>query len=415
MTVPTRTLFAAFGRIGLLSFGGPAAQIAVMHDELVERRGWLTERQFLDALGFCMLLPGPEAMQLATFAGWRQRGWAGGLLAGLLFVLPGAAVIAVLALVYLSYGSVPLVRSIFLGVQAAVVAIVAQALLRLARRALSGPEGWALAALAFLGIFAFAVPFPLIVLGALLWGLARGGAGDEVPAPLPASSGFLRTVAIWLTLWLAPLVVLTVVAPGLLSELGWFFARLAVVTFGGAYAVLAYMAQEVVIARGWISADQMIDALGLAETTPGPLILVTQFVGMLAGHGSGGIPAALAAGAVTLWATFAPCFLWIFAGAPYVTWASSQPRLNAALRAITAAIVGVILNLGLWFAIHVFWSDVSTATFGPVRVPWPEAGSVQPAALALTALAGLLLFGLGRSIPMTLAVTALAALALGGI
>ena len=414
MTVPVATLFAAFGRIGLLSFGGPAAQISVMHDELVERRGWLTEREFLDALGFCMLLPGPEAMQLATFAGWRQRGWAGGLIAGLLFVLPGAAVIAALALIYVSYGSVPAVQSLFLGVQAAVVAIVAQALLRLGRRALSGVEGWGLAGLAFAGIFAFGVPFPLIVLGALIWGFLRGGEASGASVPLPSATGLARTVAVWLTLWLAPLAALTLLAPGLLSNLAWFFARLAVVSFGGAYAVLAYMAQEVVTARGWITADQMIDALGLAETTPGPLILVTQFVGMLAGHGAGGVASALAAGAVTLWATFLPCFLWIFAGAPYVAWAAGQPRLNAALKAITAAIVGVILNLGLWFALHVFWSDVSTLTLGPARMPWPDGGSLRPLAMGLSVLAGTLLFGLRRSIPLTLGVAAFASLALSG-
>lgn len=411
----TAEILVAFGRIGLLSFGGPAAQIAIMHDEIVERRRWLTEREFLDALGFCMMLPGPEAMQLSTFAGWRMRGWTGGLIAGLLFVVPGALVIAALALIYVTWGSVPAVRSLFAGVQAAVVAVVLQALLRLARRALKGAEGWALAGAAFVAIFALGLPFPLIVATAALWGFARGGDVNAEPVPLPRATGLARTIAVWLTLWLAPLLLITALAPGLLSDLAWFFSHLAVVTFGGAYAVLAYMAQEVVTAHGWITADEMIDALGLAETTPGPLILVTQFVGMLAGHAAGGIPGALAAGAVTLWATFVPCFLWIFAGAPYVTWAGAQPRLGRALDAITAAIVGVILNLGLWFAVHVFWSDVGTLSAGPISIPWPDGGTLRPVAVALSALSALLLVRLGWSIPMTLVTAAALALAAAAI
>jgi chromate transporter len=413
MSVPLTTLLASFGRIGLLSFGGPAAQIAVMHGELVERRQWLTERQFLDALGFCMLLPGPEAMQLATFAGWRLRGWLGGIVAGLLFVLPGAIVIAALALIYVSYGSVPAVRAMFIGVQAAVIAIVAQALLRLGRRALTGLEGWALAGIAFAAIYFFQAPFPFIVLGAALWGLARGGDTSHAEESAPKATGLVWTVVVWLAIWLAPLGALTVFSPGLLADLAWFFSRLAVVTFGGAYAVLAYMAQEVVTARGWISAGEMIDALGLAETTPGPLILVTQFVGMVAGHAEGGVPGAAAAGIVTLWATFVPCFLWIFVGAPYVAWAASQPRLNGALKAITAAIVGVILNLALWFALHVLWSEVGSLSIGPASAPWPQAGSFRPVSLGLCLLSGLLLFGLRWSIPAVLGAAALVSLAVG--
>jgi chromate transporter len=412
MSVPFAVLVAAFGRIGLLSFGGPAAQISVMHDELVERRRWMTEREFLDALGFCMMLPGPEAMQLATFAGWRMNGWRGGLIAGLLFVLPGAAVITALALAYIVYGSVPLVQTLFAGIQAAVVAIVAQALIRLGGRALGGPEAWGLAAAAFVAIFAFAAPFPLIVLGAALWGAVRGGAAGGAAPPNPRAEGLARTVGVWLAVWLVPLVALTALAPGILTDLAWFFARLAVVTFGGAYAVLAYMAQEVVASRGWITTDQMIDALGLAETTPGPLILVTQFVAMLVGHDAGGLPMALAAGAVALWATFAPCFLWIFAGAPYVTWAASAPRLGGALRAITAAIVGVILNLGLWFALHVFWGEVGAAGIGPLAIPWPTAGTFNADAAILALLAAVILFGFRWGVPATLVATSAAAAAL---
>ncbi len=412
MSVPFAVLVAAFGRIGLLSFGGPAAQISVMHDELVERRRWMTEREFLDALGFCMMLPGPEAMQLATFAGWRMNGWRGGLIAGLLFVLPGAAVITALALAYIVYGSVPLVQTLFAGIQAAVVAIVAQALIRLGGRALGGPEAWGLAAAAFVAIFAFAAPFPLIVLGAALWGAVHGGAAGGAAPPNPRAEGLARTVGVWLAVWLVPLVALTALAPGILTDLAWFFARLAVVTFGGAYAVLAYMAQEVVASRGWITTDQMIDALGLAETTPGPLILVTQFVAMLVGHDAGGLPMALAAGAVALWATFAPCFLWIFAGAPYVTWAASAPRLGGALRAITAAIVGVILNLGLWFALHVFWGEVGAAGIGPLAIPWPTAGTFNADAAILALLAAVILFGFRWGVPATLVATSAAAAAL---
>jgi chromate transporter len=412
MSVPFAVLVAAFGRIGLLSFGGPAAQISVMHDELVERRRWMTEREFLDALGFCMMLPGPEAMQLATFAGWRMNGWRGGLIAGLLFVLPGAAVITALALAYIVYGSVPLVQTLFAGIQAAVVAIVAQALIRLGGRALGGPEAWGLAAAAFVAIFAFAAPFPLIVLGAALWGAVRGGAAGGAAPPNPRAEGLARTLGVWTAVWLVPLVALTALAPGILTDLAWFFARLAVVTFGGAYAVLAYMAQEVVASRGWITTDQMIDALGLAETTPGPLILVTQFVAMLVGHDAGGLPMALAAGAVALWATFAPCFLWIFAGAPYVTWAASAPRLGGALRAITAAIVGVILNLGLWFALHVFWGEVGAAGIGPLAIPWPTAGTFNADAAILALLAAVILFGFRWGVPATLVATSAAAAAL---
>lgn len=326
-------------RIGVLSFGGPAAQIALMHREVVEQRNWLTERQFLDALSFCMLLPGPEAMQLATYSGWRLHGVQGGLAAGLAFVLPGAAVVLALSMVYAAFGTVPLVAALFLGVKAAVLVIVIEALLKIAKRALKTREAMLMALTAFVGIFFFALPFPLIVLTAALFGYfrTRETVLEAVPTVEVTLGESLRTVALWLMVWLAPLLALAAFLGGghLLPALGWFFSKLAVVTFGGAYAVLAYMGQDVVVHRSWLEAGQMMDGLGLAETTPGPLILVTEFVGYTAAHNTGGIGPGLAGAAIALWATFAPCFLWIFAAAPYVERINAQPKLRGALSAIT--------------------------------------------------------------------------------
>ncbi len=390
----TAELFRLFGRIGLLSFGGPAAQIALMHRELVEERPWLTEKQYLQALSFCMLLPGPEAMQLATYAGWRVAGVKGGLIGGLLFVVPGALVILALAALYAAFGGVPLVEALFLGIKAAVIVIVAQALLRVSRKALTGPLAWALAAGALLGLFVFQLPFPLIIVTAALIGaLTASGAANATPAPRVATAQTARTVALWTAIWLLPLAALWVVAPGgLLAEVGLFFAKLAVVTFGGAYAVLAWMVQEVVQDYGWLTTAQMMDALGLAETTPGPLILVTEFVGFLAGAQAGGLWFGLAAAVVTLWVTFAPCFLWIFAGAPYVEWIAGRPRLQGALDAITAAVVGVIANLSLWFALNVMFAEVNRTGTGAVGIWLPEAGTVDLGAIVLTALAAVMIF-----------------------
>ena len=404
--IPYPDLIRSFGKIGLLSFGGPAAQIGLMQRVLVAERGWISDRQFLDALGFCMLLPGPEAMQLATWCGWRLRGVPGGLIAGGLFVLPGALVIAALALGYAAFGAAPLAQAVLLGVKAAVIAIVVQALARLAGKALTGPLHWAVAAVSFAAIFALQVPFPLIVLGAGLLGWLSAPAPQTPPLPWPRHRATLGTVALWLGLWLAPLALLWATDQRLLFELGAFFAKLAVVTFGGAYAVLAWMAQEVVQARGWLSAGQMVDALGLAETTPGPLILVTQFVGMTAGQAAGGTGLALAAGALTLWMTFVPCYLWIFAGAPYIDALSSRARPRAALAMISAAVVGVILNLSLWFALHVVFTGISERAAGPVRLPWPVLSSLDPKALALVCLALGLMLGLRRGPVVTLALLA---------
>lgn len=398
-------LFRVFGRIGILSFGGPAAQIALMHKELVEDRAWLDEQGFLRALSFCMMLPGPEAMQLATYAGWRLRGVPGGLLAGLLFVLPGAAVIALLVGLYAAYGQVPLVQAAFLGIKAAVIVIVLQALRKLAKKALVRRSSWVLAGLAFVGIFALGLPFPLIVVLAAIWGFATADLSRPTPEPEVAPASWvasLRHGTVWLVLWLVPLIALSLAGQDFLADMGWFFARLAVVTFGGAYAVLAYMTQTVVEQYGWVSTEQMIDALGLAETTPGPLILVTQFVAMLAGQALAGPNLALAAGAVALWATFTPCFLWIFLAAPHLERLSDHPRLGAALAAVTAAVVGVILNLSVWFGLHVLFEFVRPWTWGPLRIPVPDPASLDATALALTALAALLLgparFGLERTL-----------------
>lgn len=390
-------LTRVFGRIGLLSFGGPAAQIALMHKELVEDRPWLSERQFLNALSFCMLLPGPEAMQLATYAGWRIAGVPGGLIAGLLFVLPGAAVILVLAMLYAAFGQVPLVEAMFLGIKATVIIIVIQALLKVSRKALTSGLAYGLAASAFVGIFFLQIPFPFIILAAALIGTVfMAGDVPRTAAPPPVKTGrTVRTVAIWLVIWLAPLAALWLAAPdSVLTQLGLFFSKLAVVTFGGAYAVLAYMVQEVVGDFGWLTTGQMMDALGLAETTPGPLILVTEFVGFLAGSQAGGTGYGIAAAAVTLWMTFAPCFLWIFAGAPYIEWISHQPRLTGALNAITAAVVGVILNLSVWFALNVFFSEVTRESLGPLQIWMPDPGSVSASALVLAGLAAVLLLWL---------------------
>ena len=374
---PLSAMTRVFGRIGLLSFGGPAAQIALMHKELVEDRPWLTEAQFLRALSFCMLLPGPEAMQLATYAGWRMRGVTGGLLAGLLFVVPGALVIMVLALAYGLYGQLPLVQSLFIGVKACVVVIVVQALIKVARKAVKGPVHIAIAVASFLALFALNAPFPLVIVAAACVGALtlRGEAEGGASAPKTSAMATLKTVALWLVIWFAPVLVLALVEPGILVDMAKFFSTLAVVTFGGAYAVLAYMTQAVVGDFGWLTTAQMVDALGLAETTPGPLILVTQFVAMVAGFKAGGIGLALVAGLVTLWVTFAPCFLWIFAGAPYIDRLAHMPRLSGALSAITAAVVGVIANLGLWFAGAVFF----------------DAGTVQPVPVVIAVIAAALL------------------------
>ncbi len=400
-------LIRIFGRIGLLSFGGPAAQIALMHRELVEERPWLTEDQFLRALSFCMLLPGPEAMQLATYAGWQMRGVRGGLIAGLLFVLPGAAVVLTLAMAYAYLGNVPLVQALFLGIKATVVIVVIEALLKVSKKALHGTDRWVIAGLSFLAIFALGLPFPLIIgLAALYGAITTKGTADLVPPQ--ATPNTLSTTAIWAALWAAPLLVLWIIDSTMLAQIGVFFSKLAVVTFGGAYAVLAYMTQTVVGEFGWLSTPEMMDGLGLAETTPGPLILVTEFVGFLAAFKAQGLGMALIAAALTLWVTFIPCFLWIFACAPYIERLTAQHRLSAALNCVTAAVVGVILNLSIWFALHVFFTDITPVQLGWADIPLPHLPSVNILAVCLAAIAGVLLLLRHWKLPLVLVMMAAA-------
>jgi chromate transporter len=410
-----------WAKIGLLSFGGPAGQIALMHRVLVDEKRWIDERQFLGGLNFCMLLPGPEAMQLATYVGWRLHGVTGGLIAGLLFVLPGALIMLALALAYAKFGSVPVAEVVFLGIKAAVLAIVVEALLRVARKALHQPLDWAVAVAAFVAIFFFRVPFPLVVIAAGLAGYMRGRdaphhGGPAAVAPVPLSTT-ARTVAIWTAIWVLPLLAIAAVfGPGhVLTELAWLYSKLAMVTFGGAYAVLAYLAQAVVETYAWLTPGEMLDALGLAETTPGPLILVTEFVGTLAAwrHGGGNpVVMGVLGAVVTLWATFVPCFLWIFAGAPYIERLNAIPALRSALSTITSAVVGVILNLSVWFALHVLFSQHGRWTWGPIDFDIPQWTSLRVDAAGLAVLGAVLLFALHRSVLTTLAVTAAAAVAL---
>ncbi|NKB75891.1 MAG: chromate efflux transporter [Gammaproteobacteria bacterium] len=398
-------------KVGLLSFGGPAAQIALMHRLLVEEMRWLSEKQYLNALSFCMLLPGPEAMQLATYAGWRLHGVVGGLIAGLLFVLPGAVVILSLALVYAVLGDISLVNALFLGIKAAVLIIVLEALFRVARKSLNGPIFWWIAALAFIGIFFFALPYPLIVVLAAGVGFIKGAKTDGASTDVGQLRGTLPktflTILIWLALWALPLFLVSYwVDHPILNDVGVFFSRLAVVTFGGAYAVLAYMGQEVVSQFGWLTAGEMMDGLGLAETTPGPLILVTEFVGFIAAYREGGMGLGLAGAAITLWVTFVPCFLWIFAGAPYIEWICHQPRLKGALSAISAAVVGVILNLSIWFALHVIFSELTLQKHGPLHLWRPDFASIDWRVVGLSLICGLAIFKYHWSILKTLALSA---------
>lgn len=410
--------FVVWLKIGLMSFGGPAAQIALMHKIVVTENRWLSEKQYLSALSFCMLLPGPEAMQLATYSGWKLHGVRGGLVAGLLFVIPGALVVFFFAAIYSLYGKVGLVETLFLGIKAAVIIVVIEALLRVAKKALTNIEHWLIAAMAFVMIFFLNVPFPLIIALAALYGFIRRKSHTTVREFIAApATGHLRstviTIVTWLFLWALPFVFLWAIgAHDLLFRVGAFFSQLAVVTFGGAYAVLAYLAQDVVSQYGWLSAGEMMDGLGLAETTPGPLILVTEFVAFLAGFKEGGFALATGAALMTLWVTFVPCFLWIFAGAPYIEWLSDQPRLKGAMSAITAAVVGVILNLSVWFALHVLFRKVEPIKQGMLTVWTPTISSIDWRVSLLTVLCGIAAFVYHRSIGSILVMSALGALVL---
>lgn len=421
-------LLRAFTRIGLLSFGGPAGQIALMHRELVEERRWIGEDDFLHALNFCHLLPGPEAQQLATWIGWRLHGWRGGLAAGLLFVIPGAVIILALSILYAIAANLPWVSALFLGVKAAVLAIVVQALLRIAGRALDTALKRALAAAAFIGLFLFDLPFPLIVLGAGVIGVVVAAKRPDLLALKPGKTtgdlparpwrSTLVSITLWGAIWAAPmlLIAVTLGQEHVLWKIGAFFSQLAIVTFGGAYAVLAYMAQEAVQGFGWLRPGEMADGLGLAETTPGPLILVTQFVGYLAAFRApepfSPLIAGLLGAGLTTWVTFAPCFMWIFAFAPWIDRLGHAVRLKGGLAAVTAAVVGVIANLTAWFALHVLFGAVSEQRFGPLRLYWPEPASFDWRAGVLALVAIGLVFGLKWSVLRVLGAAALGGLAL---
>ncbi|AMX96514.1 chromate efflux transporter [Mesorhizobium sp. M7A.F.Ca.US.014.04.1.1] len=431
-----------WAKIGLLSFGGPAGQIALMHKELVEERRWIGERRFLHALNYCMLLPGPEAQQLAIYIGWLLHRTAGGLVAGILFVLPGALVMLALSSLYVLYGDVPLVAALFFGVKAAVLAIVVEAVVRISRRALKNRVMVSIAVAAFIAIYALNVPFPLIVLlagltgwlgdriaPALFFGSAHGkddvadfkGAVDlmfergELAHVKPTRWHAPRTVAIWLPLWLGPVLLIWwfTGSASVWTEIGRFFSLMAVVTFGGAYAVLAYVAQAAVQSFGWLVPGEMVDGLGLAETTPGPLILVLQFVGFIAAFRHSGSLDPLVAGSLgallTLWVTFTPCFFWIFLGAPYIEALRGNKALSAALGAITAAVVGVIMNLALWFALHVIFREVHATGLG-MNVPVPSSIDWRAALLSVAAMVAILKLKVGM-LP-TLALSALAGILL---
>jgi chromate transporter len=418
-SVHFKEALAVWWRIGLLSFGGPAGQIALMHRILVEEKRWLDETRFLHALNYCMLLPGPEAQQLATYIGWLLHGVRGGLVAGLLFILPGACAILALSWLYVLLGDLALVEGLFFGMKAAVLAIVVQALLRIARRALRGPLQVALAVAGFVALFAFALPFPLVVLGAGVLGYLAArlrqqeqGAVEALAAP-DLRPGTRRAALVCLVLWLGTVLGLHLLLgpQSVFTQLADFFSRMAVVTFGGAYAVLSYVAQQGVAQYQWLQPGEMLDGLGLAETTPGPLILVTQFVGFLgAWRHAGAEPSLLAAtlGALlTTWVTFLPCFLWIFAGAPYVERLRSQKALSAALAAITAVVVGVIANLALWFALTLLFQDTLRIDAVGLDMQLPVLASVNLPELALSAIAFALLFALRLSMLTMLGVCAL--------
>lgn len=396
--VPFRDMVRVWWRIGWASFGGPAAQIATMHRVIVDERKWVDEPRFLHALNFCMLLPGPEAQQLATYLGWLMHGVRGGLAAGLLFILPGALIMLALSALYAAHADVSFVAAALFGIQCAVLAIVVEAMIRIGRRSLKTRLHRILAVAAFVALYGFAVPFPLCVLGAGVVGLVLPGASPpqdpQLASPRVAWTRTASTLALGVALWGSPIVplVLWLGSDHVLVGLATFFAKLAVVTFGGAYAVLSYVAQAAVERFQWVSPSEMVDGLGLAETTPGPLILVLQFVGFLAAfrHGAPLEPwtAGVLGAVVTLWVTFVPCFVWIFAGAPYVERLRTQPRLANALACITAAVTGVFLNLAVWFAMNVLFSDVHRVDVGWCSLLVPALGSIRVAAVGIAVVCG---------------------------
>jgi chromate transporter len=432
MNMPERPMpgigeaFRIWLKIGLLSFGGPAGQIALMHRIVVDELKWVGEKRFLHALNFCTLLPGPEAQQLATYLGWLMHGVKGGLMAGLLFILPGALVMLGLSLAFVLLGHLPLMAGLFFGLKCAVLVLVIEALLRIGRRALKGRAAYAMAFAAFIGLFLLKIPFPLVVIGAGLIGLVsprvfthRWHDAEDLAGPALIDALLLREpVRVQelargarragigaLIVWLLPALILIFLVGGTYGDIAAFFSKMAVVTMGGAYAVLAYVAQDAVSTYGWLTGPEMLTGLGLAETTPGPLILVLQFVGFLAGFHEGGVPGALFGALITLWVTFAPCFAFVFLGAPWIESMQGSRVLAGGLAAITAAVVGVIANLALWFALHVIFTAQETIVIGPLSVDLPVPASIDlaAAALALLATVGLFRFRLGLFATLALA------------
>jgi chromate transporter len=434
--------FWTWCRVAALSFGGPTGQIAVMHRILVEEKKWISEHRFLHALNYCMLLPGPEATQLATYIGWLLHGTRGGLMAGTLFILPGFVVLLILSTVYAEYQQTAVITALFFGLKPAVMAIVAEAVIRIGKRVLKNWVMLAIAAAAFVGIFFFELPFPLIILTAGMIGLIGGwlsptlfhvikghaaGHDDErrpadAAAPLRQQTTIVKTflvAAIWLAVWFLPIAVLAVVfgRESVYVSEGLFFSQVAVVTFGGAYAVLPYVQQQAVGHYGWLEPREMVDGLGMAETTPGPLIMVVQFVGFLGAYRDPeGLPP-LAAGVlgsvITVWATFVPCFLWIFVGAPYIERLRANKSLSCALSAITAAVVGVVLNLAVWFAIHVLFGQPGETRYPPLHLRWyqPDWTTISWPSVVIALVAALVLFATKRGMFGALAVGVIGGLA----
>ncbi|SFB08300.1 chromate transporter [Rhizobium sp. NFR07] len=418
-------LTAVFGRIGCLSFGGPAAQIAMMHRAVVEEKRWISEARFLHALNYCMLLPGPEAQQLATYIGWLLHGTRGGIISGLLFVVPGLIVITALSAAYALYQETTWLAGLFFGLKAAVLAIVVEAVIRLGRKTLKSGFLCLVAAAAFAALFLFSVPFPLVVLAAAIAGLLnvrRAGTTAvpvdmaDIPARPPAGRAVAALIA-WIIVWQAPLVFLWLVsAPEALSSLFVFFSKMAVVTFGGAYAVLAYVAQVGVEQYGWLKPGEMLDGLALAETTPGPLVLVLSFVGFVTGFREAfGVMGGIVGALLVAWATFVPSFVFIFAGAPYIERLRGNRTLSGALSAITAAVVGVILNLAIWFGLHVLFREVRPTELVQaigLGLPVPVWSSLDPLAAVLFAGSAVMLFGIKAGMVPVLATSAVAGLLL---
>jgi len=437
--IPLRTATWAWFLISLQTFGGPAGQIAVMQHTLVDEKRWIGERRFLHALSYCMLLPGPEAQQLAVYTGWLLNGWAGGLIAGILFVLPGALAMLALSWAYVTQGDTTLVAGLFLGLAPAVLAIVVQAVLRIGKRALTRPALIALAVTAFLMLALLHVPFPLVVLGAGLAGWLLSKVVADAPervtepegdAPLVPDEGLhhaapsaRRNVSILvagLVLWMAPVALAFALAGGsesVFTDQGIFFGSMALVSFGGAYAVLSYVTQAAVGTFGWLSASEMVRGLALAETTPGPLIMVVQFVAFLAAYRNPGdldpLVAGLLGALLTTWVTFVPSFLFIFLGAPYVERLRGNRTLRSALSGVTAAIVGVMANLALFFAVHTLFSDTRTSSWGPFSVELPVWSSYSWEAWLVAVVAGVLVFVLDWSVLRTLGVCAVLGIVLG--